>query len=194
MNALSSADSNYLNADVLRLGEDIEEEDEEEEEDVSSDPEEEDEDEGEETEEEEEEDSRHSVPPRIANAKDNADQARAPAHTACTTPGHTHFHPLALAQVCDYPMCAFMGEADGPTLRLCNVCKENKFHHICSAVLSDEDTCFACHLGLGQTAPPVDDEEMPSAEMPSPPSSSPPSTPKGNVNTQQVRVGDAHIP
>ena len=38
-------------------------------------------------------------------------------------------------------------------------------------------------------APPVDDEEMPSAEMPSPPS-----TPKGNVNTQQVRVGDAHIP
>ena len=111
MNALSSADSNYLNADVLRLGEDIEEEDVEEEEDVSSDPEEEDEDEGEETEEEEEEDSRHSVPPRIANAKDNADQARAPAHTACTTPGHTHFHPLALAQVCDYPMCAFKGEA-----------------------------------------------------------------------------------
>ena len=44
MNALSSADSNYLNADVLRLGEDIEEEDEEEEEDVSSDPEEEEED------------------------------------------------------------------------------------------------------------------------------------------------------
>ena len=103
------SESSVATSHVLRLREDIEEEDEEEEEDVSSDPEEEDEDEGEETEEEEEEDS-HSVPPRIANAADNADQARAPAHTACTTPGHTHFHPLALAQVCDYPMCAFMGE------------------------------------------------------------------------------------
>ena len=83
---LSSADSTYLNADLMRLHEGS----------VSSDPDDDDEEdeEGEQTEEEEEEEDSHSVPPGIANAAKNADQARAPAHTACTTPGHTRSNPL----------------------------------------------------------------------------------------------------